>query len=300
MSSPGDRGASEEADSFGRDFRIPFQYRRRAYKGLIYVSALVIAFVMAFPIYWMAQNAFKTRKAIISSGISLLPTFDTFTLSRFAILTNSDVFGYIVNSVIATIGTVTAVTIISLVAGYGLARFDFSRKVTFARFLLLGYMFSPIVLALPLYMIWRSLGLLNTLLGLIVALTAISMPFAVWLMWKYIQTIPSSMEESAWISGAPRWRGFVDIILPQTKPAIIANALFAFALAWNDFTFAQILLPSQAKTTFPPGILRLMHSSYATGYGELMAAGLFMTIPPLLFAFFLQSYLLEGFQIRGL
>jgi multiple sugar transport system permease protein len=126
------------------------------------------------------------------------------------------------------------------------------------------------------------------------------MPFAVWLMWKYMQTLPESMEESAWMAGAPRWRGFVDVILPQTKPALIANALFAFAIAWNDFTFAQILLPKNESTTLPPGLLRLVHSSYQTGFGDFMAVGFLMTFPAMLFAYFLQSYMLEGFQIRSL
>ncbi|MWG36346.1 ABC transporter permease subunit [Halomarina oriensis] len=254
---------------------------------------------MAFPLYWMAQNAFKTRLAI-NAGVSWLPTGDAFTLERFGIVNNGAVLTYITNSIIVTIGTVLLVVAVSLVAGYGLARYDFRGKVAFARFLLLGYLFSPIVLALPLYLIWDWTGLLNTHIGLILALSAVSMPFAVWLMWKYIQTIPQAMEESAWIAGAPRWRGFVDVVLPQTTPAIIANALFAFGLAWNDFTFAQILLPSNDATTFPPGILRLVNASFETGYGDFMAVGLLMTIPPLLFAFFLQSYLLKGFEIRAL
>lgn len=292
-------GGSDEPESFGRDFRVPYFYRKLVYRSVVAFSVLLLGLVGTFPIYWMAQSAFKTRQGI-NEGFAWLPTAETFTFSRFEIVTNDAVITYITNSVIVTLGTILMVVVVSLVAGYGLARFNFKWKVNFARFLLLGYVFSPIVLALPLYLIWDRLGLLDTHFGLILALSAISMPFAVWLMWKYIQTIPASMEESAWIAGAPRWRGFVDVVLPQTMPAIIANALFAFALAWNDFTFAQILLPSRDATTFPPGILRLVNSSYSTGYGEFMAVGLLMTIPPLLFAFFLQSYLLRGFQIRAL
>jgi multiple sugar transport system permease protein len=292
-------GARETEGSFGREFRIPYRFRKGAFNAGQYGSALLIALVIGFPLYWMAQNAFKTRLAI-NEGISFLPLGDAFTLERFGIVLTRDVSTYIINSIIVSVGTVVLVIAVSLVAGYGLARFDFTYKVGFARFLLLGYMFSPIVLALPLYLIWERIGLLNTYIGLILALSAISMPFGVWLMWKYIQTIPVAMEESAWIAGAPRWRGFVDIVLPQTAPAIIANALFSFSLAWGDFTFAKILLPSNAKTTFPPGILRLVQSSFATGPGELMAVGLLMTLPPLLFAFFMQSYLLEGFSIRAL
>lgn len=284
---------------FGSNNRVPYTYRKLAYQAAIAVSAVVIAIVGFFPIYWMAQNAFKTRSAI-SDSITFFPTPATFTLQRFDVVLSGRVFGYIVNSLIVTAGTIVVVVLVSLLAGYGLARFDFKGKPHFARVLLFGYMFAPIVLALPLYLIWDRLGLLNTHLGLILALSALTMPFTVWLMWKFMQSIPESLEESAWIQGAPRWRGFVDIVLPQAKPAIIANALFAFAIAWNDFTFAQVLLPKEEATTFPPGVLRLLNSSWETGYGDFMAAALLMTAPPLLFAYFLQSYLLQGFEIRSI
>ena len=294
-----DQQSTRASSGPGITRKLPYRVRRGILRGATVGSALLLGFLMVFPIYWMAQNAFKTRLAI-NEGVSWLPMGDAFTLERFNIVTNGSVLTYITNSIIVTVGTIVTVVVVSLIAGYGLARYDFRGKVNFARFLLLGYLFSPIVLGLPLYLIWRRVGLLNTHIGLIIALSAVSMPFAVWLMWKYIQTIPEAMEESAWIAGAPRWRGFVDVILPQTTPAIIANALFAFGLAWNDFTFAQILLPSNDATTFPPGILRLVNASFETGYGDFMAVGLLMTVPPLLFAFFLQSYLLKGFEIRAL
>lgn len=288
-----------DEESFGRSFRVPHQYRSVAYRVGLYGSALVLTAILAFPIYWMGQSAFKSRTGI-QSGFWPLPTAETFTSANFDIVLNPTVGQYLLNSVIVTVGTVVLVLTVSLIAGYGLARFDYRGKVVTARFLLLGYMFSPIVLAIPLYLIWDTLGLLNRRIGLILALSAISMPFAVWLMWKYIQTIPDSLEESAWIAGAPRWRAFLDVIVPQTKPAMIANAIFAFAIAWGDFTFSFIILPADSATTFPPGLFRMFGAAWDTGWGEFMAVGLLVSIPPLLFAFFLQSYLLKGFKIRAL
>lgn len=272
----------------------------RVYRAALIVSATIFFMVGMFPVYWMAQSSLKSRQGILE-GASSLPTAETFTFDHYAaLLAGGDIVLYIANTIIVTIGTIILVVVVSLIAGYGLARLSFPHKENFARFLLFGYMFSPIVLGLPLYLIWKNLGLLNTRIGLIVALTAISMPFAVWLMWKYIQTIPESMEESAWVAGASRWGAFRDIVIPQTQPAIIAAALFAFAIAWNDFTFAQILLPANEATTFAPGMFRLIGSSFDISWGEIMAVSLLMTIPPLVFAYFLQSYLLRGFQIRAL
>lgn len=281
-------------------FGLSFQTADRLYRAALIVSATIFFMVGMFPVYWMAQSSLKTRQAILE-GASPLPTAESFTLEHYSILTSgSDIALYIANTVIVTIGTIILVVIVSLIAGYGLARFSFPHKENFARFLLFGYMFSPIVLGLPLYLIWKNLGLLNTRIGLIIALTAISMPFAVWLMWKYMQTIPESMEESAWVAGASRWRAFRDVVVPQTQPAIIAAALFAFAIAWNDFTFAQILLPANEATTFAPGVFRMISTSYDISWGDIMAVSLLMTVPPLVFAYFLQTYLLRGFQIRAL
>jgi len=271
----------------------------RTYNVLLYGSALLIAFVGLFPLYWMAQSAFTTRSELLS-GVSAFPWGDAFTLANFQVLTSGRVPTYVYNTVVITVGTIVVVDVVALIAGYGLARFDWRQKVNFARFLLFGYMFSPIVLGLPLFLIWRDLGLLNTHLGMIVALSAVSMPFSVWLMWKYIQTIPEAQEETAWVAGASRWRSFRDIVMPQTRPAMIATSLFAFAIAWNDFTFAEILLPSQEKTTFAPGILRLIRQGYEISFAEIMAVSLVMVVPPLLFAYFLQGYLLRGFEIRSL
>lgn len=290
---------TDDSASFGREFTIPVGVREKIHDYSVWLSGLLIFVVGVFPIYWMGQSAFN-RQTTLGTELSFFPGPADFTLRNFEVLANPDIINYTINSAIITLGTIVTVVVVSLVSGYGLARFQFRGKVNFARLLLLGYLFSPIVLALPLFLIWERVGLLNTHVGLIIALSAISMPFSVWLMWKYVQTIPLAMEESAWIAGAPRWRGVKDVVFPQTKPALMAVGLFSFALAWNDFTFSQILLPSDGARTLPPGLLHQVQTSAATTPAELMGAGLLMTLPPLLFAYFLQSYLLKGFEIRSL
>ena len=279
---------------FGLDFRTA----DKVYQGALVLSAAMFFVLIMFPIYWMLQSSLKTNDA--RRAVTWIPSAESFSLEHYDVLLGTDVGLYLFNSAVVTLGTIICVVAVSLVAGYGLARLNFNHKENFARFLLFGYMFSPIVLGLPLYLIWKDIGLLNTRVGLIIALTAISMPFSVWLMWKYIQTIPEAMEESAWVAGASRWESFRDVIVPQTQPAIIAAALFAFALAWNDFTFAQILLPRNEATTFAPGLFRLINQGYGAPWGDALAASMLTTVPPLLFAYFLQSYLLKGFQIRSL
>lgn len=277
---------------------IPYEYRAAILRGALYLSTAIMVVITGFPLYWMAQNSLKNREAILE-GWSLFPAISELTLANFSMLTQGNILQFVLNSVFVSIGTVVVTVLVSLVAGYGLARFKFRGKVNFARFLLFGYMFSPIVLSIPLFMLWRQVGLLDTRPGLVIALSAVGMPFGVWLMWKYIQALPVSLEESAWVAGASQWRAFVDVIVPQTKSSMIAVALFAFSISWNNFTYAEILLPSNEKTTFPPGLLRYVEATPGAGFNELMAVSLALTLPPFLFAYFLQSYLLEGFSVRA-
>ncbi len=280
-------------------FGLSYDGETRLFEALKLISTAIVVFVGAFPIYWMAQTSF-TQYQVVIQRVTVFPVPDIFSLSNYQVLLEPQMVRYLFNTTVVAIGTIVTVVIISLVAGYGLSRLEFPQKENFARFLLLGYLFSPIVIGIPLYQIWRSIGLLRTRVGLILALSAISMPFAVWLMWKYIQTIPEAMEESAWVDGASRWRSFRDVVVPQCRPAIIAAALFSFAIAWNDFTFAEILLPTSETTTFAPGILRTINQSQFLPDAYVMAVSLAMTLPPLLFAYFMQSYLLKGFEIRAL
>ncbi len=283
----------------GGVFGLSYNDESRVFEALKLLSTVIIVVVGVWPVYWMAQLA-VTEYETVEDAVTIVPTPETVTLDNFAVLANPEMYTYMFNTIVVAIGTIVTVVVVSLIAGYGLARLSFPQKENFARILLIGYLFSPIVIGIPLYQIWQSIGLLGTRIGLIIALSALSMPFAVWLMWKYIMTIPEAHEEAAWVDGASRWRGFRDVVVPQCRPAIIAAALFAFALAWNDFTFAQILLPSTETTTFAPGVLRAMSQAQFLPDAHLMAISLVMTLPPLLFAYFMQSYLLKGFQIRAL
>jgi len=185
----------------GGVFGLSYDGETRVSEALKLVSTAIIVLVGAWPIYWMTQLAF-TQYETVESAVTVFPTPDIFTFDNFNVLTDPEMYTYMFNTVVVAIGTIVTVVLVSLIAGYGLARLEFPQKENFARILLIGYLFSPIVIGIPLYQIWQNIGLLGTRFGLIIALSAISMPFAVWLMWKYIMTIPEAHEEAAWVDGA--------------------------------------------------------------------------------------------------
>jgi multiple sugar transport system permease protein len=279
--------------------RLSLRTSRRLRRLALYLTALFIATFTAVPVYVMVVIALQTPAATFAGGrVNLVPT--ELSLRNFEVLlSTTDTVRYFANSLIVTASSTALSTAIAIAAGYGLTRFEFRGKSIAARAVLFSYMFSPIVLAIPLYVIFYALGLLNSYFALTLALTAISAPFCIWLMWQYFQTVPISLEESAWVRGAGRWRTVRDVVLPVARPGYISAAIFAFAVAWNDFTMARVVMSRDEMYTINVGA-SLFLDRVTIGWGETMAVSLLIAIPPFLIALFLQRYLLQGFSVGGL
>ncbi|WP_227379964.1 carbohydrate ABC transporter permease [Haladaptatus halobius] len=265
----------------------------------VYTTAVLVSIFVMIPVYIMLLLAFQPPEVVFSGGqVNLIPR--TLSFQNFnELLTTTKTIRYMTNSIIVTGSSTVLSTSIAVAAGYGLTRFDFRGKSLTARAVLFSYMFSPIVLAIPLYVLFYTAGLLNSYFALTLSLTAISTPFAIWLMWQYFQTIPISLEESAWVRGASRWRTVRDVVLPVARPGYISAAIFSFAVAWNDFTMARVVMSSDNMYTITVGA-SLFLDRVSVGWSETMAVSFLMCIPPFLIALFLQNYLLQGFSVGGL
>jgi multiple sugar transport system permease protein len=221
------------------------------------------------------------------------------TLENFIdLFRNTQFTRYYINSTILSAGVVTITTILATLGGYGLTRMEIPYKKSFARGILFGYMFPPILLAIPMFILWRQLGILNTYLGVILAVTAISLPFGLWLMWKFFQTVPESLEESAKMSGATQFQAFYEIALPLATPGSIAVAVYSYAVAWNAYTIPRVLLSDEALWPLTVGIDTFTRQQNVL-WGQIMGASALAIIPAFLFVYFLQKYLLRGFRTAG-
>lgn len=278
---------------------VPHRVQQRLKRVAVILTAFVISVFVLLPLYIMVVIAIQSPGAVFQGGrVNLLPTSPT--LRNFMVLLNTtNTVRYFVNTFIVTAAATVLSTAIAVTAGYGLTRFEFRGKTLAARGILFSYMFSPIVLGIPLYVIYYQLGLLNSYLGLTLALTAISAPFAIWLMWQYFQTVPIALEESAWIRGASRWRTVWDVVLPVARPGYISAAIFSFAVAWNDFTMARVVMTNDSMYTINLGA-SLFLDRVSIGWGTTMAVSLLICIPPFVIALLLQNYLLQGFSVGGL
>jgi ABC-type glycerol-3-phosphate transport system permease component len=154
-------------------------------------------------------------------------------------------------------------------------------------------MFPPIVLIIPFFILFRSLGLVNSYTGLILAYVSFSLPFSVWLLRAFFLSIPLEMEEAAMVDGANRFQAVVYIIMPLALPGIIATSIFTFIVAWNDYLFARILMGQEELKTLPVGVQDFFNMA-VIDWGLIMAAGMMITIPALVFFISSQKYLIEG------
>lgn len=256
------------------------------------------AVVLLFPVYWMLLAVIQSPSVYFGESVPLLPR--GFTLANFERLLNeTETLQFLSNSLIIAFGTTVLSTLIAVTAGYGFSRFTFRGKSLLARGVLFTYMVSPLVIAIPLYVIFYRLGLLNTYIGIILAQTTLASPFSIWLMIQYFNTIPMSYEEFGWLSGASRIRTLKDLLLPMARPGYISAAIFAFSFAWNDFTFARVIASQDAYFPLTIGAVQMIDRA-AYGWNMAMTVSVFMVVPAFLVALFFQEYLIQGFNIGGM
>jgi ABC-type glycerol-3-phosphate transport system permease component len=159
-------------------------------------------------------------------------------------------------------------------------------------------MFAPIMIAIPFYVLVRQLGIANTHFALVLAYTALCMPFTLWLLKTFLQAIPMELEEAALMDGASRTQAVLYVMLPLALPGIIATGIFTFILAWNDYIFVRILISSDTLKTLSVGIADLYNAT-VIDWGMIMAGSTLITAPVLLVFVFIQRYLIAGWGAGG-
>jgi multiple sugar transport system permease protein len=277
--------------------RLSYSMRERLILGVLNALTLVALLIILFPLFWVFSSALRPSNEILVRQITLLPK--TWTLENFQnIIFNRPIPKYYWNSMVIAFSVTVLNTVIATIGGYGLARVDIPYKRSFARLILLGYMFPPILLAIPIFIFWRQIGLVDSFFGLALAEIAIALPFSLWMMWKFFQSVPESLEESAQMAGATRFRAFYEVALPIAKPGMVAIAIFSYAVSWNAYTLPKILITDSEKFVLTIGV-EIFLDQFSVQWAELMAAVGLVIIPSFLFVFFLQKYMLEGFKVAS-
>jgi len=248
-------------------------------------------FVALFPIYWIIVSSFKTPLDTLA-----IPPIWIFqpTLNAYQNIFVFDNYGlYFLNTVVVALGTTAASLALGSLAAYALDRYPFRFRNFIAHALLGTRFIFPIVYAIPLFQLFNRFGLLDTRIGLIVAYTTFSLPYAVWIMQSFFAGIPTELDDAAMIDGCSRLSTFWRVILPISAPGLGAAAIFIMLLAWNEFLFALILAGGGMSRTLPVAA-SLLVGQREIQWNELCAVATATIVPLLVFFGFLQKHLIRG------
>ncbi len=262
---------------------------RRAAVIQIALMAAVILFCV-FPFYWMVTTSLKTQVLALES-----PPVWVFepTLANYrSVLTEDGVGRTLVNSLIVAVSTTALAIALGLPAAYALARFEFRGKKDLWFWFITNRMISPIVLALPFFLIVRQLGMLDSKLTLILIYLTFNLPIVIWICTDQFRSIPVELDEAAALEGASHWRVFRSICLPLAMPGVAVSAIFAFIFSWNELMFALVLTRNAAKTA--PAMAVSFMEGYNLPYGKIMATSTLIVIPVLIFALIASRHLVRG------
>lgn len=266
-------------------------------------ALLWVAVVVAvYPVLWVVKMAFSGSQAF---GLSLSLWPDQPTLQNFAdFLTATDsqgrwLFGrQLFNSVVVSAGTTLLGIFLATTAAYAFSRFKFPGKRSGLMLFLVTQMFPGVMMAIPVYIIMEALGLLGTLTSLVLVYGITAIPFCVFMLKGYFDTIPRELEEAAIIDGASQFAIFWRIVLPLARPALAVTALFSFMTAWNEFILAATFMNEEVSFTLPVALQRYV-GDYSTEWGRFAAGALVVSIPVVALFFALQKHLVGGLTAGG-
>jgi len=260
--------------------------------GLIMLAALGVAALALLPLLWGVSTSLKPNAQLLAYPPIWLPkppTVESFT----QVWQQSNLPIYFRNSIWVTIASLLLSLVLSVHAAYGLARFSFRGKATLMVALLATSMIPGIAILVPLYNLAVHTGLYNTHTAMIIVYAAWNVPMLVWLLKGFFESIPAELEEAALVDGCGRLRAFYLIVLPMSRPGLLAGSIMAIMFVWNDFLISFTLAISDQKRLLPVGLFNYI-SNYGVEWGQLMAATVIALLPIIIAFFVLQRFLIQG------
>lgn len=260
-----------------------------------YFVLILFSIISIYPILQVLTISLRPADRLLSTTLEIIP--DNATLQAYIeLFTGRPFLRWMLNSLLVSLVVTLTGVVLASTAGYAFSRFRFVGKKAGLIGLLTTQMFPATMLLLPLYIMLIKLGLINTYLGVIVIYTATALPFTIWTMKGYYDTIPYSLEEAARIDGCNQFVAFYRIILPLAAPALVITALFSFMTAWAEYVVAAQILQDSDLWTLPLG-LKSFESNMSTEWGLYGAASLIVAIPVIVLFLALSRYLVSGLTL---
>lgn len=265
--------------------------RRFAADLAVVAIGLTVLILFAFPFIWVVVISFRHDADIFTRTFQLITRFTTENYA--ALIADSPFPNYLRNSIFVCLTATFAATCIALVTAYGFSRYRrFRGRQLLLILVITTQLFPFVILITPLYAIFLNLGLINNFLSLIVSYIAINLPFAIYMLLGYLDTIPRELDEAARMDGATVLQTIFKVILPVAWPGVVTVAVYAFVSAWDEFLFALTLMTSEEKKTVPVGLAGFF-GEYTTQWNLVMTASVISTLPTLVLFIVLQRKLVS-------
>ena len=268
------------------------QVKRRSRVGPIWVAVALIAVIVAtvFPFYWMITASLKSRADVLAFPpvFVFTPTLEHYIKA----LVEAGVGRNVLNSLaVSSLSTLFAL-LLGTPAAYALARWDWKGKKDLWFWIISNRFMSPLVLALPFYILANQLGMLNNVLTLVILYLSFNIPLVVWITMDQFRGVPKSIEEAAVLDGATPFQAFVRCVLPLALPGVVVSAILSFIFSWNEMLFALVLTRSEARTA--PVAATSFMSGYDLPWGVIMATGTIIVLPVIIFSMLVSKHLVRG------
>ena len=259
------------------------------------------------PLVWLFLSTIQTQASLLTVPVRIIPSelswqnyIDIFKPAAFGENSGQSTFLLSIrNSVIVSLGTTAVAMVFGTLAAYAFARFNIPRKRTLLLIVLGSQLLPAASLIIPLFRMLRSAGLLDTLLALILAYSTFSLPWVVWIMTGYFQSVPRELEEAARMDGASRFGAFLHVALPLAAPGLAATAIFTLLNAWDEFFFALIFTSTYASKTVPVALAEFI-GRHSVNWGMLVTGGFIASLPPLILSLAFYRYVVAGLSAGGL
>jgi multiple sugar transport system permease protein len=265
--------------------------RRAAGGAAFYATVALFCAIVAFPIYWMVVSCLEPGN-LFNVPPHFLPS--PATLGNFRRIFVVNPLGrWLLNSFLVAAGTMACSLLLSVHAAYAMSRFR-TRGTDAAGFvILIGQMVPVTVLTIPFYVLFRALHLIDTLSGIVIATTTFTIPMCLWMLKGFFDGVPRDLDEAAQTDGCTRLAALYRVILPAATPGVVAAAMFAFMLGWNEFFFASTFLSTESKWVATVGLVTYM-GEYVVEWSALMATAFVVTLVPAVLFLFTQRYMMAG------
>jgi multiple sugar transport system permease protein len=260
----------------------------RANRAIVYALAIGLAVLVLAPFLWLVRMSVQTNAQIFA-----FPPHLWFrpTGANYAALWGGDFSRSFVNSAVASVGSTTLAMLLGVPAAYALARLR-KRSDALSLWIIASRLAPPTAFAIPYFLVYRRLGLLDTRIGLVIIYLTFDLSLVIWMMRPFFETAPRALEEAAWIDGAGFWQALVRVVLPSAAPGLAATAILCFVFSWNDFFFALILTRSSAMTA-PVAVVNFMNY-VGWQWGRIAAGGVMVMLPVLVFSLAVRRFLVSG------